>query len=103
VSPPIARRSAWARRGQLALIGAAVALSVTLSVASFEFAALMGRALGTGASSVTNAPPDLLIERVVPWWALAAAVVGSTALGAVAAVVPGRRAAALPPIEAARQ
>lgn len=51
MSPPLARRSAWARRGQLALIGAAVALSVALSVASFEFAELMGRALGTGASS----------------------------------------------------
>jgi putative ABC transport system permease protein len=68
-------------------------------------AALWGLGIGAvaGAFALRYAPPDLLIERVVPWWALASAVVGSTALGAVAAVVPGRRAAAVPPIEAARQ
>ncbi|QXC60693.1 FtsX-like permease family protein [Aquihabitans sp. G128] len=64
MSPPIARRSAVARRGQLLLIGVAVALSVAFSVASFEFAALVGQALGTGtttSTSVTDAPAGAVV------------------------------------------
>ncbi|MDQ6797385.1 MAG: FtsX-like permease family protein [Actinomycetota bacterium] len=60
---PIARRSAVARCGQLLLIGVAVALAVAFSVASFEFAALIGQALGTNAAAAApSTSPATSIE-----------------------------------------
>ena len=65
LSLPIARRSAVARRGQLLLIGVAVALSVAFSVASFEFAALLSQALGTATSSSVTSIEDVPSGAVV--------------------------------------
>jgi len=79
LSLPIARRSAVARRGQLLLIGVAVALSVALSVASFEFAALVGQALGTTTTSSTTSIEDAPSGAVV-LTARTSAVTTSTAL-----------------------
>lgn len=79
MSLPIARRSAVARRGQLLLIGVAVALSVALSVASFEFAALVGQALGTTTTSSTTSIEDAPSGAVV-LTARTSAVTTSTAL-----------------------
>lgn len=76
---PIARRSAVARRGQLLLIGVAVALSVALSVASFEFAELMGQALGTSGSSTSTAVEEAPAGGVV-LTARSSAVTTATAL-----------------------
>ena len=77
---PIARRSALARRGQLLLIGVAVALSVALSVASFEFAALIGQALGTTTSSATTPSIQDAPSGAVVLTARTSAVTTSTAL-----------------------
>lgn len=79
MSPPIARRSAAARRGQLALIGCAVSLSVALSVASFEFAHLMGEALGTQGATPAAVVEDAPAGAVV-LTARTSAATASTAL-----------------------
>ncbi|CAN5728624.1 FtsX-like permease family protein [soil metagenome] len=78
MSLPIARRSAVARRGQLLLIGVAVTMSVALSVASFEFAALIGRALG--ATTSTSATIEDAPSGAVVLTARTSAVTTSTAL-----------------------
>ena len=68
-------------------------------------AAVWGLGIGAllGWFGLRLAPPDLVAQRVVPWWLLIGVGVGSVALGAAVSLLPARRAANLAPIRAATQ
>jgi ABC-type antimicrobial peptide transport system permease subunit len=68
-------------------------------------AAVWGLGIGAllGWFGLRFAPPDLLVEKVVPWSLLIGMGVGSIVLGAAVSWLPARRAANLSPIRAATQ
>jgi putative ABC transport system permease protein len=72
--------------------------AVTLSLLGGLLGLVIGYALGAGiAAMIPDFPP-----AVVPWWAVALAVLFSGGVGVVFGVVPASQAARLDPIDALR-